>query len=290
MLWSRGDASWNVFRYVGYYLHFGGMIFGLLAIVISRSVAGFSWKAQVMYQLVYVSRYLDVFTEAQAKYLLFFKLAFNLVTATMLGLFYIFRDTYDARLDSCNIVALITPGAVLAFVVAGSTGFREDMWTFSEFLEPVALLPQYIMCYRATRVRLATIVYTFAVGGYRILYILNWLYKRYTFHGAYHDYVSWCGGAVECTLFFGFVLRIVRQRATEASWFGKTILSIDDGANSLSERIELSTFGRRLPLGVSGGQDFTSAGKAGGWSAADRQRDEEACGLLGKQADSDADD
>ncbi|CAJ1359709.1 unnamed protein product [Effrenium voratum] len=231
------------------------MGFGLAAILSSRTVAGFSRKTQVLFQAVFLSRYLDIFTQRQGSYLLFFKISFNLITAFMLWCFHKLHITYDSAADSCNLLALVLPTAIIAFL-SGGEGLREEAWTFSELLEPLALIPQYIMCYRATRVRPAAVIYVLAVGGYRTLYVCNWIYKRYVWHGAYHDYTSWIGGALECIIFADFLFRISQRRevigAIGASPLGRVILSLDDGAGRISEKIEMKAIGRRIPFNLSG--------------------------------------
>eukprot|EP00929_Paragymnodinium_shiwhaense_P113598 TRINITY_DN81881_c0_g1_i1.p1 TRINITY_DN81881_c0_g1~~TRINITY_DN81881_c0_g1_i1.p1 ORF type:complete len:290 (-),score=68.37 TRINITY_DN81881_c0_g1_i1:28-897(-) len=283
---AEKSVNWNIFRYVADYLHFGGMISGLVVIGGTRSVDGFSGKTQVLYQLVYFCRYLDVFTDQQSTYLIFFKITFQLVTAVMLGFFWAFRHTYDAAADSCNLLAILLPVSTASLVFGERSGFKEDLWTFSEFLEPFALMPQYIVCYRAKRVRPGALLYVFAVGGYRVLYVCNWIYKRYMLHGAYHDYTSWLGGAVECMLFVDFVSRIAQRRdVIEASGIGKFLLKMDENAGRLSEKVEMSALGRRLPLGVSG-----SSGQDNGrsWNSADRMTDEEGAKLMTLDADADS--
>merc|ERR1719237_1522079 len=126
--------------------------------------------------------------------------------------FAMLHRTYDASADSCNLLALVVPTGVVAYAVSRGSGFREEMWTFSEFLEPFALVPQYILCYRASRVRPVVVLYVLAVGGYRILYVCNWIYKRMNWHNAYNDYTSWFGGTVECMLFVDFAARISQRR------------------------------------------------------------------------------
>eukprot|EP00927_Polykrikos_kofoidii_P052148 TRINITY_DN45932_c0_g1_i1.p1 TRINITY_DN45932_c0_g1~~TRINITY_DN45932_c0_g1_i1.p1 ORF type:complete len:299 (+),score=48.26 TRINITY_DN45932_c0_g1_i1:100-996(+) len=283
---SASAVNWNLFRYVGDFLHLGGMIFGLSTIVYTRSVEGFSGKTQVMYQLVYFFRYLDVFFETQATYLLFFKITFNLITAAMIAHFFLLRHTYDADVDSCNLLVLIAPALVAAHIFAGGSGFREEMWTFSEFLEPVALLPQYIVCYRGRGVHLTALLYVLAVGGYRLLYVCNWIYKRYKWHGAYHDYTSWIGGVLECIIFVDFVMRILQRReVVEASFLGRFLLNLDDGAGMISEKIEMKAFGRRLPLGVSG--TGGSSQEHDTWDMKDKLEEEESTKLMTLDGDVD---
>jgi len=276
-----GDPSvnWNVFRYLADYLHFGGMLAGLAVVGSTRSVEGFSGKTQVLYQLVYFCRYLDVFTESQAMYLIFFKVTFNVVTASMLVMFWLFRHTYDSVADSCNLLAILLPVATAALVLGSGSGVKDDLWTFSEFLEPFALLPQYIVCYRAKRVRPGALMYVFAVGGYRMLYVCNWICKRSKWHDRYHDYTSWLGGIVECILFVDFLCRIAQRKdVIEASGLGRLLLSMDDNAGRLSEKIEMSALGRRLPLGVSGSGGAQANGRS--WTSYDRLTDEEGAKLM----------
>jgi ER lumen protein retaining receptor len=286
---TMGDAvSWNIFRYAADYLHFGGMLLGLATVYSSKNVQCFSRKTQVLFQLVYITRYLDVFTESQVMYLIFFKVTFNVITAAMLASFGLFQSTYDAGADSFNLVAIILPTALCAYWAGSGSGLQEELWTWSEFLEPFALLPQYVMCYRVKSIRPVALLYVAAVGGYRLLYVCNWIYKRFKWHSAYHDYTSWIGGGVECILFIDFVLRIAQRREETlgVSFLGQALLNLDDRAGKLSEVVELRTIGRRLPYGMSGpvskGDDHMDR-----WDASDQMGDEEGCKLLTLSGDAD---
>lgn len=256
------------------------------------SVDGFSRKTQVLYQTLYVTRYLDLFTEPhQGMYLVSFKVTFNFITAAMLYAFGKWPDTYDASSDSCNLLAIYVPVAVFAYVSSAGSSFVKEMWAYSEFLEPLALVPQYIMCYRVARVRPAVILYVLGVGGYRLLYILNWIYKRYKWHAAYHDYISWFGGTLECILFFDFVFRIMQRKevigAIGASPFGRIILHMDDTAGRFSEKIEMNSIGRRLPFGLSGNGKEDDERARRQWDVSDQLIDEEGCQLLTLSGDAD---
>mmetsp|Transcript_87610 Transcript_87610/g.252994 ORF Transcript_87610/g.252994 Transcript_87610/m.252994 type:complete len:291 (-) Transcript_87610:96-968(-) len=285
------DVGWNVFRLTGDALHFAGMILGLTAVWGARSVEGFSRKTQVLYQVVYVTRYIDIFFEQQGAYLMFFKVSFNLITALMLAGFAQMQDTHLASADSCNILAILLPTAVLALMSSTGLGLREELWAYSEYLEPLALVPQYIMCYRAPRVRPAAVLYVLCLGGYRCLYVCNWIYKRSKWHQAYHDYISWSGGLLECILFCDFVFRISQRREVigeiGASSLGRILLSIDNSAGRFSEKIEMGTIGRRLPFGLSGSglEDEVRAKRQ--WDVSDKLVDEESCQLLTLSGDMD---
>merc|ERR1740133_216701 len=68
--------SWNLFRYVGDYLHLFGIVVLLTTIVKNKSVAGISRSTQVLYFLVFVTRYLDLFDQSQTLYLVVFKMTY----------------------------------------------------------------------------------------------------------------------------------------------------------------------------------------------------------------------
>ena len=55
----------------------------------------------------------------------------------------------------------------------------EILWTFSIYLESVAILPQLFMVQKTGEAESITSHYLFALGIYRALYILNWVYRYY---------------------------------------------------------------------------------------------------------------
>lgn len=79
--------SWNLFRYVGDYLHLLGIIVLLGTIVKNKSVAGISRSTQILYFLVFTTRYLDLFDHSQTMYLVVFKMTYILSACLILGCF-----------------------------------------------------------------------------------------------------------------------------------------------------------------------------------------------------------
>lgn len=51
------------------------------------------------------------------------------------------------------------------------------MWSFSIWLEAVAILPQLFMLQRTGEAETITTHYLAALGAYRALYIPNWIYR-----------------------------------------------------------------------------------------------------------------
>ena len=58
-----------------------------------------------------------------------------------------------------------------------NSSVTEILWSFSIFLESVAILPQLFMLSRTGEAETITTHYLFALGAYRALYIPNWVYR-----------------------------------------------------------------------------------------------------------------
>lgn len=76
------------------------------------------------------------------------------------------------------------------------------LWSFSIFLESVAILPQLFMLSRTGEAETITTHYIFALGGYRALYLCNWLW-RYIFDGHVEVY-AWIAGVIQTALYSDF--------------------------------------------------------------------------------------
>ncbi len=77
---------------------------------------------------------------------------------------------------------MLAPAVILALVLNHEFSVMEVLWTFSIYLESVAILPQLFMVSKTGEAESITSHYLFALGMYRALYILNWVY-RYYFEG-----------------------------------------------------------------------------------------------------------
>ena len=76
------------------------------------------------------------------------------------------------------------------------------MWTFSIYLESVAILPQLFMISKTGEAESITSHYLFALGLYRGLYILNWVYRYYT--EGFFDLIAIVAGCVQTVLYCDF--------------------------------------------------------------------------------------
>ena len=67
--------------------------------------------------------------------------------------------------------------AILALLFNYEFTIAEVLWSFSIFLEAVAILPQMFLLQRIGEAETITTHYIFALGAYRALYLLNWIYR-----------------------------------------------------------------------------------------------------------------
>ena len=113
-----------------------------------------------------------------------------------------FKATYDRNHDTFRIEFLILPSAVLALLWNHEYSILEVLWTFSIYLESVAILPQLFMVSKTGEAETITSHYLFALGIYRFLYILNWIYRYYTEN--FIDWISIVAGIVQTVLYCDF--------------------------------------------------------------------------------------
>jgi ER lumen protein retaining receptor len=109
------------------------------------------------------------------------------------------------------------PCAILAFFthLIGS-GIREFnivelLWTFSIYLEAIAILPQLIVLQRYREVENLTGNYIFFMGAYRALYILNWIYRANTEKNYRHHWVVYICGVIQTLLYADFFYYYIKR-------------------------------------------------------------------------------
>lgn len=82
------------------------------------------------------------------------------------------------------------------------------LWTFSIYLEAVAIVPQLIVVHRYAAqqngfVEGLTSHYVFCLGGYRAMYLVNWVYRIFTEPG-YRNWIVWISGLVQTAIYCDF--------------------------------------------------------------------------------------
>jgi len=203
----------NIFRFCGDMSHVFSIIVLLLRLRVAKNAQGISVRTHELFLLVFVSRYLDLFTQFYSMYNSIMKVIYISTTASIV---YTIRytepicSTYDKAQDTflhwkfavapCVAIALLT-------CMLGSglqVGFIEIMWTFSIYLESISILPQLVVLQRYREVENLTGNYIFFMGAYRALYILNWIYRAYTEQYYRHHYVTYFCGVLQTVLYADF--------------------------------------------------------------------------------------
>mmetsp|Transcript_16449 Transcript_16449/g.50369 ORF Transcript_16449/g.50369 Transcript_16449/m.50369 type:complete len:199 (-) Transcript_16449:474-1070(-) len=186
-------GNMNVFRFVGDMSHVFSIIVLLLRLRVAKNANGISLKTQELFLIVFVSRYIDLFTRFYSLYNTFMKIAYICSTATIV---YMIRkteplkSTYDKTQDSFkHLEFAVAPSFGLACVwnLFGPHRFdiMEILWDFSIILESITIIPQLITLQRYREVENLTSDYIFFLGLYRGMYLLNWIYRSYYEHGAF---------------------------------------------------------------------------------------------------------
>jgi len=193
----------NVFRLLGDLSHLASILILLRKIQTSRSCRGISFKTQALYVAVFVTRYLDLFFRFISVYNSLMKLFFIGSSCYILYLMrYRYRPTHDPSIDTFRVEYLVGPCVVLGLIFNYKFIPTEILWSFSIFLESVAILPQLFMLQRTGEAETITTHYLAALGVYRGLYIPNWIY-RYFSEGVV-DPIAITAGIIQTGLYLDF--------------------------------------------------------------------------------------
>ena len=115
---------------------------------------------------------------------------------------------------------------------SGFFSLAQILWTFTIYLESVAILPQLFMISKTGEAETITTHYLFFLGLYRALYLANWI-RRYQTENFY-DQIAVVSGVVQ-TIFYCdfFYLYVTKGRCWENSVTGTssglTIHSVFEG-------------------------------------------------------------
>ncbi|KAG6642359.1 hypothetical protein I3843_09G132900 [Carya illinoinensis] len=196
----------NIFRFSGDMMHLISILVLLLKIYATKSCSGISLKTQELYALVFLTRYLDLFTGFISVYNTVMKLVFIASSAAIVWCMQrhrVVRRSYDKELDTFRHYFLIAASFALALLVNEKFTFQEIFWAFSIYLEAVAILPQLVLLQRSGNVDNLTGQYVFFLGAYRAFYILNWIY-RYFKEPHFSRWIACISGLVQTALYADF--------------------------------------------------------------------------------------
>ncbi|XP_026656583.1 ER lumen protein-retaining receptor A-like isoform X2 [Phoenix dactylifera] len=157
----------NIFRLAGDMTHLFSVLVLLLKIYATKSCSGISLKTQELYALVFLTRYLDLFTDFISVYNSVMKVVFissSVAIVWCMRYHPLTRRTYDKDLDTFRHYILVGVSIILALLFHDRFTFREVFWAFSIYLEAVAILPQLVLLQRSGNVDNLTGQYVFFLG------------------------------------------------------------------------------------------------------------------------------
>eukprot|EP00923_Selenidium_pygospionis_P059446 GHVN01104613.1.p1 GENE.GHVN01104613.1~~GHVN01104613.1.p1 ORF type:complete len:221 (-),score=10.27 GHVN01104613.1:488-1150(-) len=211
----------TVFRLCGDMLHLLSIFILLWKLRKSKSCVGISCRMQEIYLIVFLCRYIDLLWSFVSVYNSAMKVIFILSTAYLV---YLMRaqppisQTYDRNADKFPYLIYLVPGAALLGVATSLTwNASEILWTFSIWLESVAILPQLVLLQELREVENLTSDYIIAMGLYRAFYILNWIYRYMIEH--YINWVGWIGGFIQVALYCDFFYYYALSK-----WYGQKLV------------------------------------------------------------------
>ncbi|CAR29823.1 hypothetical protein ZYGR_0AD05100 [Zygosaccharomyces rouxii] len=200
----------NPFRILGDFSHLASILILTHTVQKTNVIDGISFKTQVLYVLVFLSRYLDLLTfHWVSAYNTLLKIVFLASSFYIVVLLQRSKVTnpiaYKEMImkDSFKIQYLLGGSFLLALFFHHKFTFFEVLWSFSVWLESVAILPQLFMLSKSAKAESLTVHYIFALGLYRALYIPNWIW-RYQFEGKVIDHIALFAGIVQILVYSDF--------------------------------------------------------------------------------------
>mmetsp|Transcript_67685 Transcript_67685/g.195644 ORF Transcript_67685/g.195644 Transcript_67685/m.195644 type:complete len:226 (+) Transcript_67685:154-831(+) len=213
----------NIFRLCGDMSHLFSIIVLLLRLRVARNAQGISVRTHELFLVVFITRYLDLFTNFYSLYNSVMKIVY--IGSTAMIVYTIkyqepIKSTYDKSQDAfLHWKFGAAPCFALAFVThligSGIKDFTlmELLWTFSIYLEAIAILPQLIVLQRYREVENLTGNYIFFMGAYRGLYILNWIYRANTEKNYRHHWIVYICGVIQTLLYADFFYYYLKSKS-----------------------------------------------------------------------------
>ncbi|KAL6122953.1 hypothetical protein ACLB2K_075477 [Fragaria x ananassa] len=206
-------GNMNLFRLAGDMTHLLGILVLFLKIHSTKSCAGISLKTQELYALVFLTRYIDLIVKYYSLYNTLFKLIFigtSFATVWYMRYHKVVKQTYNKDQDTFRHYFLILVCLVLAVLIPHGFTVTQVLWTFSIYLEAVAILPQLVLLESSRNIDNLTGNYVFLLGTYRALYLLNWIYRFFTELHRVH-WIPWISGLIQTVLYADFFYYYVKS-------------------------------------------------------------------------------
>ena len=116
------------------------------------------------------------------------------------------QSTYEKRHDNFKNWAILVLSAIAAALSMPRKGVVWFFWSFSLWVEALAIIPQLILIGRSKSTKLDVMnrEYIFFMSIYRAFYLLNWIYKMVTETGRTPK-VVWITGILQTVIYSDFI-------------------------------------------------------------------------------------
>ncbi|KAH0572177.1 ER lumen protein retaining receptor [Spironucleus salmonicida] len=193
----------NIFRFTGDLLHAASHGILIEKIRSSGSCTGISLKTQLLYGIVFSSRYFDLLWNFGSLYNTILKIYYLATTFyTIYLIAFKHADTYEQQLDKLPLWTIVVPSVLFSLIFTKKYRVFEIFWTFSLIIESMTLLPQFLMLQKSSSIQSFSQSYVVVLGLYRAFYILNWIYRA--IKGVNVGFVVWTTGIIQVAMFSEF--------------------------------------------------------------------------------------
>ena len=209
----------NLYKLIADFLHLLSFLILIYKLIHDKSAKGISCKTQEIYLIVFLTRYLDLLIYTISLYNTIMKILF--ITVTIIIIYFIrfnkrISPTYNReKEDNFPHVNLIPFALIMSLIINSKFDYWEIIWSFSLWLESVAILPQINILLQKNGVEKFTSHYIASLGAYRFFYLLSWIHSYYFEN--YISFVSVFSGILQVILyadFFYVYLKIIKQKFT----------------------------------------------------------------------------
>jgi len=172
--------NWPITTWLGDGAHILGLFILVTTIIVRRNCKGVSGKSQLLLAFTYALRYIDLSTNLEQQSAIFIatKLYFILTSFLLVHLIYsTFRESYEQDKDNFPLSYLVVPVTFFAFLINHSSGLTEICWTWSIYMEVVALIPQFYVTWNGGSPPISVLLYVFLMVVYRALHIPRWVHE-----------------------------------------------------------------------------------------------------------------
>jgi len=184
---------------------FGSFLVLLYKMISRRTARGVSAKTQILYLLMFCSRYINKTLLDPPLWDTIVKILFLVFSALVVLLMICkFQKTYDKRHDAFRIVFILVIAGVASYFSAPTKSIAGIAYTFSFWIESLLMVPQIILLGRLKGVYILTRNYLLVLSLYQLMRSLDWISRLVQSWKETPKFV-WITGSLQLATYGGFL-------------------------------------------------------------------------------------